>query len=55
MQDYQHRFGELDAATGQYYFSNIRSGLIVGMVSVLALSTASINWQSSPLAPCLAL
>ena len=27
------RFGELDEATGNFIFSNVRSGLIVGLVS----------------------
>lgn len=32
MPDFLSRFGQIDA-TGQPYFSNVRSGLIVGMVS----------------------
>lgn len=34
MKDFSLRFGELDEATGNYGFSNVRSGLIVGLVSL---------------------
>lgn len=33
MQVFLQRFGELDPA-GKYYFSNVRSGLIVAMLSI---------------------
>lgn len=32
MPDFLRRFGELNHKTGDYYFSNVRSGLIVAMV-----------------------
>ncbi|KAF2754135.1 general substrate transporter [Pseudovirgaria hyperparasitica] len=34
MPDFQRRFGEYNAATGAYTFSNVRSGLIVAMLSI---------------------
>ena len=33
MNNFRQRFGEYDAITGSYYFSNVRAGLIVGLVS----------------------
>ena len=33
MNNFRQRFGEYDAITGLYYFSNVRAGLIVGLVS----------------------
>ena len=32
MDDFLRRFGTLDPSTGKYVFSDVRSGLIVGMV-----------------------
>lgn len=32
MKDFSMRFGELNELTGSYEFSNVRSGLIVGLV-----------------------
>lgn len=32
MPDFKQRFGELDRASGEYVFSNVRNGLIVGLV-----------------------
>lgn len=34
MKDFKMRFAEYDPATGEYAFSNIRNGLIVGLVGV---------------------
>lgn len=33
MTDFKHRFAEYNAATGEFAFSNVRNGLIVGLVS----------------------
>ena len=33
MDEFLQHFGEYNAATGEYFFSNVRSGLLVGMVS----------------------
>ena len=33
MPDFQQRFGQLNSE-GEYYFSNVRSGLIVGLLSI---------------------
>jgi hypothetical protein len=35
MADFLQRFGQKDADGDGYHFSNVRSGLIVGLVSVL--------------------
>jgi hypothetical protein len=32
MTDFKMRFAEYNAATGEYAFSNVRNGLIVGLV-----------------------
>lgn len=32
MIDFKQRFAEYDAAAGEYAFSNVRNGLIVGLV-----------------------
>lgn len=32
MIDFKQRFAEYNAATGEYAFSNVRNGLIVGLV-----------------------
>jgi hypothetical protein len=32
MTDFKQRFAEYNAATGEYAFSNVRNGLIVGLV-----------------------
>jgi SP family sugar:H+ symporter-like MFS transporter len=32
MVDFKQRFAEYNAATGEYAFSNVRNGLIVGLV-----------------------
>ena len=32
MVDFKQRFAEHNAATGEYAFSNVRNGLIVGLV-----------------------
>jgi SP family sugar:H+ symporter-like MFS transporter len=32
MIDFKQRFAEYNAATGEYVFSNVRNGLIVGLV-----------------------
>ncbi len=32
MVDFKRRFAEYNAATGEYAFSNVRNGLIVGLV-----------------------
>jgi SP family sugar:H+ symporter-like MFS transporter len=53
MKDFSMRFGELNEDTGTYAFSNVRSGLIVGLVSCFhpfIESVANIP-QSSPLEP----
>lgn len=34
MDDFLHRFGEFDAVQGEFFFINVRSGLIVGLLSV---------------------
>lgn len=41
MTDFKTRFAEYNAATGEYAFSNVRNGLIVGLVCPTRL-------QSSP-------
>jgi len=42
MTDFKMRFAEYNASTGEYAFSNVRNGLIVGLVCV-SLSIHSIN------------
>jgi SP family sugar:H+ symporter-like MFS transporter len=42
MPDFVKRFGERDAQTGKYAFSNTRSGLIVAMLSIGTLIGALI-------------
>jgi MFS transporter, SP family, sugar:H+ symporter len=32
MPDFLRRFGQKNEHTGEYYFSNVRAGLIVGLV-----------------------
>ena len=32
MENFRQRFGEYNPVTGLYYFSNVRAGLIVGLV-----------------------
>lgn len=32
MKDFKMRFAQYNAATGEYAFSNVRNGLIVGLV-----------------------
>ncbi|KAJ6172066.1 Low-affinity glucose transporter HXT1 [Penicillium chermesinum] len=34
MTDFQRRFAEYNHTTGQYFFSNVRNGLIVGLLSI---------------------
>ncbi|MCJ1283824.1 hexose transporter hxt1 [Xylographa opegraphella] len=34
MDNFRQRFGEYDAITGLYYFSNVRAGLIVGLLAI---------------------
>ncbi|MCJ1383082.1 hexose transporter hxt1 [Xylographa soralifera] len=34
MNNFRQRFGEYDAITGLYYFSNVRAGLIVGLLAI---------------------
>ena len=34
MNDFKQRFAEYNAATGEYTFSNVRNGLIVGLVGL---------------------
>jgi SP family sugar:H+ symporter-like MFS transporter len=38
MGDFKRRFAEYNAATGEYAFSNVRNGLIVGLVCILCLA-----------------
>lgn len=42
MPDFVRRFGHYDAQSGQYAFSNVRSGLIVGMLSIGTLIGALV-------------
>lgn len=37
MKDFKMRFAEYNPATGEYAFSNVRNGLIVGLVCADAL------------------
>lgn len=37
MVDFKERFAEHNAATGEYVFSNVRNGLIVGLVCSIFL------------------
>lgn len=37
MEDFQQRFGQFNHSTGLYYFSNVRAGLIVALVSAVML------------------
>lgn len=46
MPDFQERFGQLHTSgpdAGQYYFSNVRSGLIVGLLSIGTLIGALVG------------
>lgn len=36
MEDFLARFGQFNASTGKYEFSNVRSGLVVSLVSYLS-------------------
>jgi MFS transporter, SP family, sugar:H+ symporter len=36
MEDFLARFGQFNASTGKYVFSNVRSGLVVALVSYLS-------------------
>lgn len=38
MNDFKVRFAEYNASTGEYAFSNVRNGLIVGLVGDLSTS-----------------
>jgi hypothetical protein len=38
MGDFKRRFAEYNAATGEYAFSNVRNGLIVGLVRIYPVS-----------------
>lgn len=42
MQDFKERFAEYNASTGQYVFSNVRNGLIVGLVLSYSISTKAM-------------
>lgn len=42
MKDFKMRFAEYNPATGEYVFSNVRNGLIVGLVCPL-FSAGSLN------------
>ena len=42
MPDFLRRFGQRDAQTGEYMFSNVRSGLIVAMLSIGTLIGALV-------------
>ncbi|MCJ1250512.1 hexose transporter hxt1, partial [Trapelia coarctata] len=43
MENFLQEFGEINPDTGKYYFSNVRSGLIVAMVGSPSLESASIT------------
>jgi hypothetical protein len=51
MADFLQRFGQRDADGDEYHFSNVRSGLIVGLVSVfkafndIHLQVPAIYWN----------
>ncbi|KAK6388497.1 hypothetical protein LTR65_007834 [Meristemomyces frigidus] len=47
MPTFQERFGEYNHHTGEYYFSNVRTGLIVGLLSIGTLTGALV---AAPLA-----
>jgi hypothetical protein len=37
MNDFKERFAEHHSASNDFYFSNVRSGLIVGLVSAIRM------------------
>ncbi|KAI9810284.1 MAG: hexose transporter hxt1 [Pycnora praestabilis] len=43
MEDFLRRFGQYNAQTNKYYFSNVRAGLIVGLLSIGTLIGALIG------------
>ena len=53
MEDFLSRFGQFNQSTGKLYFSNVRSGLIVAVVSMLILYSYGelIDKPSYQLAP----
>jgi hypothetical protein len=38
MNDFKERFAEYHSVSNDFYFSNVRSGLIVGLVSAINIS-----------------
>lgn len=49
MIDFKERFAEYNAATGQYAFSNVRNGLIVGLVRLIFLDSQNASYTHTKL------
>lgn len=50
MPNFLERFGQFKSQTGKFYFSNVRAGLIVAMVSSDTTEDFVLTDSSSPLA-----
>lgn len=45
MEDFLLRFGQVHHETGEHYFSNVRNGLIVGLVSFVPLGIGCTTFE----------